>query len=356
MKRFLSLLIVVIMLLSLAACGSETSEVANCCWSCGGDITRQAAFCEHCGASLKENSDTPTSGNSTTEKTPTTACDHSWKNATCTAPKTCEKCNLTEGKANGHWWHDATCTDARTCTVCLAVDPQSKPLGHSFAGEKCTRCGEANADAVQPTITASKTRLNLGSEAETIYITTKNADTVVYDIGSTSIVNCEWGEWDGDTIPLTIHPVSSGQTSVAVYIEDTDIKVSINVTVDKPNPYSLTIVGIGEEFETATGAYQNISVINSADYKVTDHIDYNNTVSFEVDVVATMIQAGDPPSFGALYTIGVDYELIDEDGVYVQTGNLWINVDYLNRPYSQTIYFFDLKPGDYTLKFSDNFY
>lgn len=382
MKKTLLLLIVLSMLFTFAACGNETPKAEKYCWSCGGGVTKQAVFCEHCGVSLKETSteassnDGPTgttqiptdevTGTESTQPstdesigtgtTQPSACNHSWKEATCTTPKTCEKCNLTEGEANGHWWHEATCTDARICTVCLAEDPDSEPLGHSYVQGECERCGETDPGYSQVAITADKYSLYLNSDSSVVYITMTGGDSVTYDIGNTNIVNCEWGDWDGDTIPLTFHPISSGQTSVTIYIEGTDVEISIDVTVDRPIPYSLTIVGIGEEFETATGAYQNISIINSADYSVTDNIDYNNTVSFEVDVVATMIQAGDPPAFGALYTIGIDYELINEDGVYVQTGNLWIDVDYLNRAYAQTIYFFDLEPGHYTLKFSDNYY
>lgn len=370
MKKTFSYFMVIFMLFTLAACGNETPYADENCWNCGGTIAKQAAFCEHCGVSLKENSNettsdngttgttqTPTDESSGTGETPSSTCNHSWKNATCTTPKTCETCGLTEGKENGHWWYEATCTDGRICTVCLAEDPNSKPLGHSYNQGKCERCGEADSNYAQPTITVDKTNVYLDVDNQVVYCTMVGDGTITCDIDNVHIVDCEWGEWDGDTIPLIFHPVSSGQTYVTVYPKGYDDNgVIINVSVDKANAYSLNIVGIGEEFETATGLYLNISVINSVDYKILDHIDYNNTISFEVDVVATMIQAGDPPSFGALYTIAIDYELIDENGVYVDTGNLWIDVDYLNRPYAQTIYFPDLEPGNYTLKFSDNFY
>ncbi len=35
---------------------------------------------------------------------------HEWKEATCTEPKTCTKCDKTEGEALGHTWVEATCT------------------------------------------------------------------------------------------------------------------------------------------------------------------------------------------------------------------------------------------------------
>ncbi len=41
---------------------------------------------------------------------------HTWKDATCTAPKTCTKCNATEGSAGAHSFVNGS------CTVCNAID------------------------------------------------------------------------------------------------------------------------------------------------------------------------------------------------------------------------------------------
>lgn len=70
------------------------------------------------------------SSSSSTENTET-ACSHSWKSATCTAPKTCTKCGATEGSAKGHTSSDWTVTKeatettegtkVKTCTVCGAT-------------------------------------------------------------------------------------------------------------------------------------------------------------------------------------------------------------------------------------------
>ena len=92
---------------------------------------------------------------------------HDWDDATCTTPKTCIVCEVTEGNALGHsynsvvteptctaqgytthtcsrcrnsykdtytdalghTWQDATCTTAKTCTVCNATE--GKALGHT---------------------------------------------------------------------------------------------------------------------------------------------------------------------------------------------------------------------------------
>ena len=82
------------------------------------------------------------------------ACSHEWTAATCTAAKTCTKCNATEGAAAGHDWAEATCTAPKTCKTCN--ETEGNPLGHSevtleakaptctetglTAGKKCSRC------------------------------------------------------------------------------------------------------------------------------------------------------------------------------------------------------------------------
>lgn len=66
------------------------------------------------------------------------SCSHSWKSATCTAPKTCTKCGKTEGGAKGHSWKSATCTSAKACSSCGAKSGSA--LGHSYSNGKCTRC------------------------------------------------------------------------------------------------------------------------------------------------------------------------------------------------------------------------
>ena len=66
-----------------------------------------------------------------------TVADHSWKNATCTAPKTCSVCGETTGTVADHSWEDATCTNPETCYICGAT--QGEALGHSYVAATCTR-------------------------------------------------------------------------------------------------------------------------------------------------------------------------------------------------------------------------
>ena len=45
-------------------------------------------------------------------------CQHQWKDATCTTPKTCSLCQKTEGEALGHSGGTATCSQKAVCSVC----------------------------------------------------------------------------------------------------------------------------------------------------------------------------------------------------------------------------------------------
>ena len=65
--------------------------------------------------------------------------EHTYADATCTTPKTCTKCEATEGEPLGHTYADATCTEPKTCKVCGAVE--GEPLGHSYTEATCTEPG-----------------------------------------------------------------------------------------------------------------------------------------------------------------------------------------------------------------------
>ena len=99
----------------------------------------------------------------------TGACEHTWVDATCTAPKTCSTCNLTVGETIDHAYENyvsdgnATCTEDGTKTgtcVCGAKDTvadEGSALGHTnetvagkdatctetglTEGKKCSVCG-----------------------------------------------------------------------------------------------------------------------------------------------------------------------------------------------------------------------
>lgn len=68
------------------------------------------------------------------------ALGHSWSNATCTAPKKCTKCGVTEGSALGHTWKSATCITPKTCSVCGVTEGTTTQHSDNGSGN-CSVCG-----------------------------------------------------------------------------------------------------------------------------------------------------------------------------------------------------------------------
>ena len=64
-------------------------------------------------------------------------CVHEWKDATCTQPKTCTLCGVSEGEVS-HAWVDATCEKPMTCTGCMLT--KGEALGHSTTAGVCDIC------------------------------------------------------------------------------------------------------------------------------------------------------------------------------------------------------------------------
>ena len=77
------------------------------------------------------------SDDSTTNNSGSKLCFHSYKKATCVAPKTCTKCGKTSGKALGHTYSDATCDAPKTCSVCGGTTGSA--LGHKYITGECVR-------------------------------------------------------------------------------------------------------------------------------------------------------------------------------------------------------------------------
>lgn len=110
------------------------------------------------------------------EKTEGEALGHVWLAATCTEPEICEVCGITEGKALGHIWIDATCTDPKTCETCRLTEGEA--LGHNWqdatteAPQTCAACGLTEGDRIitDPRFTTAAAAPLLGKWAGTVML------------------------------------------------------------------------------------------------------------------------------------------------------------------------------------------
>lgn len=167
MKRMISAILVIVLALSLSACGSPRPDPADP----AKPLTKPTQSTEKPTVPATSPATVPTQPTEcghvyelTATKEATcaeeghkiftcSACAHSYQeaiaklehtyaDATCTAPKTCTVCGATEGETKGHDFADATCTAPKTCATCGATD--GKALGHDYKEGKCARCGAAD--------------------------------------------------------------------------------------------------------------------------------------------------------------------------------------------------------------------
>lgn len=85
---------------------------------------------------------------------------------------------------------------------------------------------------VKSILAANKTsvRINIGKKAK-VKITFIKKGSVSYKISNPSIVSCSWGDFSGNTVPLTITAKESGSTTITISNSYSKEKIKIKVTV-----------------------------------------------------------------------------------------------------------------------------
>lgn len=71
---------------------------------------------------------------------------HTFKDATCTTPKTCTECLYTEGAPIPHSFSGATCTSPKKCTTCGKTE--GTKLEHSTSLGKCSYCNSMQGTSI----------------------------------------------------------------------------------------------------------------------------------------------------------------------------------------------------------------
>lgn len=144
MKRILAVLLAVVLGISFSACGKENASSGD-----GSSVSEQSnsASTDNLNDVVEsediEASETGESIESTESSKPASSAvsgkpaeegqsvhTHTFYISTCTEPKKCA-CGATEPTNMEHTWRDATCIAPKTCTVCGATEGEA--LGHRFA-------------------------------------------------------------------------------------------------------------------------------------------------------------------------------------------------------------------------------
>lgn len=144
MKKLLPILLVIVMILSLCACGKKdvsATDPTNISAATGAtNATGETKATE--GTKATDGTEGTEATTPATKATTPASCSHSWADATCSAAKTCSKCGATEGNALGHNWVDATCKAPKTCSRCNATEGST--ADHKYVNDVCSVCN-ANA-------------------------------------------------------------------------------------------------------------------------------------------------------------------------------------------------------------------
>lgn len=146
MKRILAFTLSIIMILSLCSCGND-KKTEKYCSSCGEGISKDVAFCEHCGAAVnntKTESENATSDNFSSTKS---------KNEGTSKPTETNKPTTSNNQSTQIHTHNyskrvtaATCTEkGYTTYACSCGDNYKSDYieeSHSYEDYKCVSCGQ----------------------------------------------------------------------------------------------------------------------------------------------------------------------------------------------------------------------
>lgn len=128
MKKTIAVILLMTILLGLCACHEHTWIEASC---------TAPRICDRCGETegspvghiITQVSCESPSVCDVCGKIVSNATGHSWASATCSKPKTCTVCSETEGAPLEHEWSEATCGEAAVCTIC--GEKNGEVLSHS---------------------------------------------------------------------------------------------------------------------------------------------------------------------------------------------------------------------------------
>ena len=155
MKKFISLLSVLFLLLSLIACkksienfSSDKIIMSSTIAESSNTVTNNedTTISEIQSQDNNENANSVTITTNTNESTVTASeisHAHSYSNATCTEPAKCV-CGTTQGSALGHDWQSATCQSPKLCKVCGATEGSTGT--HKYVDGRCKICAKVDGD------------------------------------------------------------------------------------------------------------------------------------------------------------------------------------------------------------------
>jgi len=145
---------------------------------------------------------------------------HDFEDATCTKPKTCKNCGVTEGEKLEHNYGEATCTKPKTCAYCGAT--KGAKADHVFDNACDDTCNVCNAMRVTShTDKATTTKATLKENGKTVNkcsVCGKTTGTTTIYYAKTVKLSKTQFTYTGKTIkPTLVVKTSKGETIPSKY-------------------------------------------------------------------------------------------------------------------------------------------
>lgn len=134
MKKLMSVLLALTLVLALCACGGNTNATTP---SGNDETTAPIETTEHIHDFIADTCEEP--GVCECGETQPAA-GHIFSDATCSSPMICLVCDAVEGDALDHVYSDATCIEPASCINC--GESLGILAGHAYENGQCAVCGE----------------------------------------------------------------------------------------------------------------------------------------------------------------------------------------------------------------------
>lgn len=318
MKRFLSLLVVLGILLSFVACS-------------------------------------PSIGNNSSSNT---GCVHSYNKATCTSPKKCVLCNKTEGSALGHNYVGGS------CTRCGSNDPSYDSV--EYISDRRVQHDDTNKHQIV-FFGLQDSNNNYTSASGTASITIiDNSNCTLYqkDVPFTPEDFTDWTNttWDSsrylcglyiDDEDIEGSASSSGKLLLKVTLDDGTYFTETTLTISDLPSLSVNIImpEIPSTYkDTRYSSYTSTVQVTKLTFETS--VSYDGTATAKFEAVLKLISKTKYTNESSTVTVG--YKLYDSDGIVVDSGQMYSNPIAVGESSKETFTIYDLDPREtYTLKLSN---
>ena len=247
-----------------------------------------------------------------------------------------------------HVWQSATCTEPSYCNICGQTS--GKPLGHSYSGEYCIRCGAINPNYKE---TIEVSYISMNQYDETIYI--GKQITLQYSLYPDDATNKKvtWSSSDPNIAKVdqngTVSGVSAGEATITVKAangESDDCTITVKEDIAAKCSLTLPLCPITVNYYSYSGSiYSTTNVTN---------IKYQFEESYNGEVKLCMYFSGektyDSQGGGQSSSCKIGWKLYDADNYVVKDGTVYTTSVKMGEKYKdqeETVY---LAPGTYRLE------